>query len=173
MSKVETQLAGQCLKREQHSYSQRGTSLSRRARRRDCGRETEIGRVPDNNVLGSGQFKFVYNRADVGYERGSGGRDGGTQTGGGGAPGYCGERGPRVVAATLDDIKRIGRGDVVSRSEISAAWTSRLNGKPPGRGPGVPVVAPPNAKLVPPASEGCSGTPSCDAASDAHTGPLL
>jgi len=36
-----------------------------------------------------------------------------------------------------------------------------------------PVVAPPTAKLVPPANGGWSGTPSAAAASDAHTGPLL
>ena len=55
--------------------------------------------------------------------------------------------------------------------EILAGLGEQAERKAARAGP--PVVAPPNAKLVPPASEGCSGTPSCDAASDAHTGPLL
>ena len=57
------------------------------------------------------------------------------------APADRGERGSRVVAATLDNIKRIGRGMLPVDPRYWLAWVSKLYGKLHGG----PVVAPPNA----------------------------
>ena len=90
-----------------------------------------------------------------------------------GAAADRGERRARVVAAAGDDVEPVGRSDVAGGREVLARLDEQAERKAARPRPGVPVVAPPKAKSVPPASEGASGRPIIAAKSLAQTSPLL
>ncbi len=131
--------------------------------------QAEVRRVPDDDVLGAGRLQRVDDRADVGRERlrcrQHRAQDAGTA-------GDRAERRARVVAAAGDDVEPVRRGDAAGGAEVERRLRQQAVRKAARPRAGAPVVAPPKAKSVPPASDGVSGRPSMAAKSLAHTGAV-
>jgi hypothetical protein len=109
-----------------------------RASGHDRRRETEVRRVPDDDVLGAGSLQRVDDRADVGGERGGRRQD---RPRNARAAADRGERRARVVAAAGDDVEAVGRSVVAGGREVlgrldeeAERKAARAGARGPGRG---------------------------------------